>query len=144
MFTINYSNFSGPQRRCLMGLKTLDQMIDNLGGHLVRSIFVFKFRPDTNFWTLATKSPVRNEIVAKHLLFTAWRLLHSRHGLKASSINNQEGARELYWLVQVMIVKEFTLNLTQALYIFLRKWKYNSILIASKVKNWSSYFCYDY
>jgi len=74
MFTINYSDFSGPQRRCLchlMGLKTLDQMIDNLGGHLVRIFFVFKLRHDTFFWTLATKSPVQNKIVAKHLLFTA-------------------------------------------------------------------------
>jgi len=74
MFTLNYSDFSGPQRRCvyhLMGLETHDQIIDNLGGQSVRIIFVFKFRPDTYFWTVATKSPVHNEIVAKHLLFTA-------------------------------------------------------------------------
>ena len=74
-----------------MGLKTLDQMIDNLGGHLVGIIFVL-------VWSGLNSDPAtiyfghwqQNEKVAKHLLSTACQLLHSRHGLKASSINNQK------------------------------------------------------
>ena len=105
--------------------------------YLCFSLVEFKFRSgDDLFWTLATKWKS-----CKALTFYCLPTIAFKTWTEGFVYKQSEKYALTLLTCRVTIIKGFILKLTQALYVFffLRKLKLNSILIASKVKSWSSH-----